>query len=70
MPEWHFLGAGIGLTGFNQPLCPVFWCDCRPFACGECNPDVYAVNNLRRKAYKFARPISTITWAAFFASPR
>ena len=31
---------------------------------------VYAATNLLRKAYKFARPISTITWAVFFASPR
>jgi hypothetical protein len=30
----------------------------------------HAAANLLRKAYKFAKPISTITWAAFFASPR
>jgi len=32
--------------------------------------DVYAAANLPRNAYKFAKPISVITWAAFLAKPR
>jgi hypothetical protein len=70
MPILHFWGATVDLTGSLERIGPVSLCVCRSFPrCGR-GQAVYAVTNLWRKAYKFARPISTITWAVFLASPR
>jgi hypothetical protein len=56
MPEWHFWKPGsdrpVQSTG-------VFGATVGHLRAADANPDVYAVTNLRRKAYKFAKPIST-----------
>jgi hypothetical protein len=61
-----FWGALVDLTGSINRIDRFL----SAFPHGGRSGAVYAATKLLRKAYKFARPISTITWAVFFASPR
>jgi hypothetical protein len=60
----------VGSTVFESPICLVFWVLLSAICVPREQSGVYVVTNRRRTAYKFARPISTITWAVFLASPR
>ena len=69
MPEWHFLQVGMGLTGSVNCFCHILGAAVDHLHAADAI-GCHAASNLLRKAYKFARPISAITWAVFFASPR
>jgi hypothetical protein len=65
-----FFASRVGLTGLGSRLTGVSGVTVGDLHTADAIRLVYAVTNLRRRAHKFARPISTITWAVFLASPR
>ena len=65
----NFWGVTVGLTGSSNRIDRFLGAFVGPFRTADAG-GVYAATNLLRKAYKFANPISIITWAVFLASPR